>query len=155
MAQDTGLSEQIQNDMKVALLGGDRFVGETLRNLKAAILNEEVAQGKRDTGLSNDEIEKIIAREVKKRNESTAIYEQNGRPELAEVERKESAVLAVYLPKQLSEDEIREVAKVVIESLSAVGPSFMGQVIGGVKTKAGNSADGAVVARVVKELLNS
>lgn len=149
------LNEQIQNDMKAALLGGDRFVGETLRNLKAAILSEEVAQGKRDTGLSDEEIEKIIAREVKKRQESLAIYEQNGRDELADVERKEAAVLAVYLPEQLSEDEIREIAKTVIEAMDNVGPSLMGQVIGGVKAKAGNSADGATIARVVKELLNS
>jgi uncharacterized protein YqeY len=155
MAEQAGLASRIQNDMKVALLGGDRFVGETLRNLKAAILNEEVAQGKRESGLSDAEIETIVAREVKKRTESIAIYEQNDRAELAETERKEAAVLSTYLPEQLSEDEIREIAKVVIESLSAVGPSFMGQVIGGVKAKAGTSADGATVARVVKELLNS
>lgn len=149
------LKEQIQNDMKAALLGGDRFVGDTLRNLKAAILNEEVAQNKRDTGISDAEIEVIIIREVKKRNESIALYEQNGRPELAEEERKEAAVLAVYLPQQLSENEIRELAKTVIEAMENVGPSMMGQVIGGVKAKAGTSADGATIARVVKELLNS
>ncbi len=149
------LNEQIQNDMKAALLGGDRFVGDTLRNLKAAILNEEVAQGKRDEGLSDADIEKIVAREVKKRNESIALYEKNDRPELAEEERKEAAVLATYLPKQLTEDEIRELAKTVIESMDNVGPSVMGQVIGGVKARAGNTADGATVARVVKELLNS
>ena len=149
------LKEQIQNDMKAALLGGDRFVGGTLRNLKAAILNEEVAQNKRDEGISDSEIEVIIAREVKKRNESIILYDQNGRPELAEEERKEAAVLAIYLPKQLSEDEIRELAKVVIESMENIAPSMMGQVIGGVKAKAGTSADGATIARVVKELLNS
>ncbi|RYX78319.1 GatB/YqeY [bacterium] len=149
------LKEQIQNDMKAALLGGDRFVGDTLRNLKAAILNEEVAQNKRDTGISDAEIEVIIAREVKKRNESIALYEQNGRPELAEEERKEAAVLAIYLPQQLSEDEIRELTKTVIEAMENVGPSMMGQVIGGVKAKVGTSADGATIARVVKELLNS
>ncbi|MBI3889541.1 GatB/YqeY domain-containing protein [Candidatus Saccharibacteria bacterium] len=149
------LSEQIQNDMKTALLGGDRFVGDTLRNLKAAILNEEVAQNKRDTGLTDEEIEKIIAKEVKKRNESLAIYEQNNRPELAETERKEAAVLAVYLPKQLTEEEIREIAKNVVASMDTATPSMMGQVIGAVKAKAGNSADGATVARVVKELLTS
>lgn len=149
------LQEQLQNDMKAALLGGDRFVGDVLRNLKAAILNEEVAKGKRDEGLSDAEIETIIAREVKKRNESIALYEQNGRPELAEDEKKEAAVLAAYLPKQLSEDEIRELAKTVIESMDTVGSSIMGQVIGGVKAKAGTSADGATIARVVKELLNS
>ena len=149
------LKDTIQNDMKAALLGGNRFEGDVLRNLKAAILNEEVATGKRDEGLPDAEIEKIIAREVKKRNESIKLYEANGRPELAEDEKKEIAVLSTYLPQQLSEDEIRELAKLVIEELDNVGPSMMGQVIGGVKAKAGNSADGATVARVVKELLQS
>lgn len=149
------LSQKIQDDMKAALLSGNRFEGDVLRNLKAAILNEEVATGKREEGLGDAEVEKIIAREVKKRNESVRLYEENGRPELAEDEKKEIAVLSVYLPKQLSEDEIREVAKLVIEEMSDIGPSMMGQVIGGVKAKAGNAADGATVARVVKELLQS
>lgn len=149
------LSQKIQDDMKAALLGGNRFEGDVLRNLKAAILNEEVATGKRDEGLSDTEVEKIIAREVKKRAESIKLYEENGRPELAEDEKKEVAVLSTYLPEQLSEDEIREIAKLVIAEMDNVGPSMMGQVIGGVKAKAGNSADGATVARVVKELLQS
>ena len=149
------LSQKIQDDMKAALLGGNRFEGDVLRNLKAAILNEEVATGKRDEGLSDTEVEKIIAREVKKRAESIKLYEENDRPELAEDERKEVAVLSTYLPEQLSEDEIREIAKLVIAEMDNVGPSMMGQVIGGVKAKAGNSADGATVARVVKELLQS
>lgn len=149
------LKDTIQNDMKAALLGGNRFEGEVLRNLKAAILNEEVATGKRDEGLEDAEIEKIIVREVKKRNESIKLYEANARPELAEEEKKEIAVLSTYLPQQLSEDEVRELAKLVIEEMDTVGPSMMGQVIGGVKAKVGTSADGATVARVVKELLNS
>lgn len=133
------LAEQIQNDMKAALLGGNRFEGDVLRNLKAAILNEEVAQGKRETGLDDAEVEKIIAREVKKRNESIRLYEENGRPELAEDEKKEIAVLSTYLPQQLSEDEIRAIAKLVIEEMDNVGPSMMGQVIGGVKAKSWQS----------------
>ena len=149
------LKDTIQNDMKAALLGGNRFEGDVLRNLKAAILSEEIATGKRDEGLDDDAIEKIIVREVKKRNESIKLYEDNGRPELAEDEKKEIAVLSTYLPKQLSGDEVRELAKLVIEEMDNVGPSMMGQVIGGVKAKAGSSADGAMVARVVKELLNS
>ncbi len=59
------LKEQIANDMKAALLGGNRFEGEVLRNLKAAILNEEVAQGNRDTGLDDAAVEKVIVREIK------------------------------------------------------------------------------------------
>ena len=141
--------------MKAALLGGNRFEGEVLRNLKAAVLNEEVATGRREEGLSDAEIEKIIAREIKKRNESIRLYEENARPELAEEEKKEIAVLSTYLPQQLSEDEVRQLAKLVIEEMDNVGPSMMGQVIGGVKARVGTSADGATVARIVKELLNS
>lgn len=147
------LKEQIQNDMKAALLGGNRFEGDVLRNLKAAILNEEVAQGKRDSGLDDAAIEQLIAREVKKRKESIALYEQNGRPELADDEKKEIAVLEVYLPKQLTEDELRTMATSTIEELQANSPQQMGQVIGAVKAKAGTAADGALLAKVVKELL--
>ena len=150
------LKDTIQNDMKAALLSGDsgdRFVGDTLRNLKAAILDEEVKQNKRDEGLSDEEIEKVIVREVKKRNESLAIYEQNDRPELAETERKEAAVLAKYLPEQMGEDELREIVKTKVAELSASGPQAMGQVIGAVKQAVGNTADGAAIARIVKETL--
>ena len=92
------LKQRINDEMKAALLGGDRFVGETLRNLKAAILNEEVAAGKRDEGLSDNEIEKVIAREVKKRAESAKIYRDNNRPELAEPEEQEATILKAFLP---------------------------------------------------------
>jgi uncharacterized protein len=148
------LKQTIQDDMKAALLSGDRFVGDVLRNLKAAILNEEVAQGKRDEGITDEEIEKIIAREVKKRNESIAIYEQNGRPELAENEKKEAEVLARYLPEQLSESELRSIVAAKIEELDVTGPQAMGQVIGAVKQQTGSAADGATLARIVKEILN-
>lgn len=140
--------------MKAALLGGDRFVGEVLRNLKAAILNEEVAQNKRDEGLSNAEIEKVIAREVKKRNESAALYDQNDRPELADNEKKEAEVLSKYLPEQLSEDALRKIVTTKITELGVSGPQAMGQVIGAVKQEVGNAADGAILAKIVKEKLS-
>ena len=147
------LVEQIQNDMKAALLGGDRFVGDTLRNLKAAILNEEVASGKRDTGLTDGEIEQIVAREVKKRHESIKLYEANGRPELAEPEKNEIAVIEKYLPAQLGEEEL---IAIIDEQIAALGAdmSKMGQVIGAVKAKTGTSADGATIASLVKQQLS-
>lgn len=148
-----GLSTQIQDDMKAALLGGNRFEGDVLRNLKAAILNEEVAQGKRETGLDDSEVEKIIAREVKKRRESINLYEQNGRLELAEDEKKEVAVLEKYLPQQLGEDEVRTLVDETIAATGAIGSQAMGQVIGAIKAKAGNTVDGAMLARIVKEQL--
>ena len=147
------LKDTIQKDMKAALLGDDRFAGDTLRGLKAAILDEEVAKGKRDEGLTDEEVEKIVAREVKKRKESASLYEGNDRPELAEQEHKEAEVLSRYLPKQMSEGEIDALVKQKIIELGVSGPSVMGQVIGAVKQQAGNSVDGALVARIVKENL--
>lgn len=140
--------------MKAALLGGDRFRGDTLRNLKAAMLNEEVATGQREAGLSDSDAEKIIAREVKKRRESIALYEQNGRPELAETEQKEVEVLQTYLPKQLNEAEIQTVIDEVVATLGDVSSQQMGQVIGAVKAKTGTAADGALVAQLVKTTLS-
>jgi uncharacterized protein YqeY len=147
------LKDTLQEDIKAAMLGGDRAVADTLRNLKAAILNEEVAQGKRDEGLADAEIEKIIAREVKKRKESITIYQDNGRQELADAEKQEAEIISRYLPEQLNEDQVRDIVKAKIEELGATGPQAMGQVIGAVKQQVGNSADGALVAKLVKESL--
>lgn len=147
------LKAQIENDMKAALLSGNRFEVDTLRGLKAAILNEEVAAGKRDAGLSDTETEVIVAREIKKRRESAKLYRDNGRDDLAEPEEQEIAVLEKYLPEQLSEDELRELVSSKIAELGATGPQDMGKVIGAVKTQAGSTADGATLARLTKELL--
>ena len=147
------LKEQIADEMKAALLGGDRFVGETLRNLKAAILNEEVAQNKRESGLGDDEIERVIAREVKKRHESAKLYRDNNRPELAEPEEKEAQILQAYLPQQLNEDETRVRVTQKIAEMNVSGMVAMGQVIGSLKAELGNTVDGALLARIVKEEL--
>lgn len=148
------LKQRITDDLKAALLGGNRFVTDVLRNLKAAILNEEVAQGKRDEGLDDTVIEQLIAREVKKRAESAALYEQGGRPELAKTEQQEAEVLKQYLPEQLSEDELKSIVTKTITELGASGPAAMGQVIGAVKKEVGTAADGATLAKIVKEALS-
>ena len=147
------LKEQINNDLKTALLSGNRFKGEVLRGLKAVILNEEVAQKKRDEGLTNEVIEQLIAREIKKRNESAAIYDGAKRPELSENERAEAKVLAEYLPEQLSEADILVTVQKIIAELGAGGPSAMGQVIGAVKKELGNATNGALIAQLVKNAL--
>lgn len=147
------LKSQLDNDLKAALLGGDRFRAEVLRGLKAVILNEEVAQGKRDTGLDDATIEQLIAREVKKRLDSVNQYTDAGRPELAEAEKAEADVLQAYLPAQLSEAEIQATVDEVIAELGVSGMQAMGQVMGAVKGKLGNAADGATLARLVKQAL--
>jgi uncharacterized protein YqeY len=148
------LKDQINNDLKTALLGGNRLSAQTLRGLKATILNEEVAQGKRDDGLDDATIEQLIAREVKKRNESANIYDGADRPELAADERAEAQILSAYLPEQLSEDDINAVVVRVIGELGVTSPSAFGQVIGAVKKELGNAADGSVVAKLVKDALS-
>jgi uncharacterized protein YqeY len=147
------LKSQIDNDVKAALLGGDRFRADVLRGLKAVILNEEVAQGKRDEGLDDAIIEQLIAREVKKRLDSVQQYTDAARPELAETEAAEAKILEAYLPEQLSEEEIKAAINETITTLGVSGPQAMGQVIGAVKSRLGNAADGATIARLVKEAL--
>ena len=148
------LKSQIENDVKAALLGGDRFRADVLRGLKAVILNEEVAQNKRDEGLDDATIEQLIAREVKKRLDSVQQYTAAARPELAETEAAEAKILEEYLPEQLSEEDIKVTIDETIAALGVSGPQAMGQVIGAVKGKLGNSADGGTIARLVKEALN-
>ena len=147
------LKAQFDNDIKAALLSGDRFTASVLRDFKAAILNEEVAQKKRDEGLADSEIEKILIREVKKRAESAAIYDGADRSELAQAERAESKVLEAYLPEQVSEADIKAAVDEAIVATGATSPAMMGQVIGAVKSQLGNSADGGTIARLVKEAL--
>lgn len=148
-----GLKATIDDDLKTALLGGDRFKGEVLRGLKAVILNEEVSQNKRDEGLDESTIEQLVAREIKKRHDSASQYEQAERPELSETERREADVLAVYLPAQASEADVAAAIDKAISATGATTMAQMGQVIGAVKAELGNSVDGALVARLVKDAL--
>lgn len=154
VVEASSLKATIDADLKNALLSGERFRADVLRGLKAAILNEEVAQGKRDEGLANAEIEKIITREVKKRAESAELYIQADRQELADNEKAEADVLSVYLPEQLSEADIQKAVDDTITALGVSGPQAVGQVIGAVKGKLGNTADGAIIARLVKQALS-
>ena len=144
------LKQRINDEMKAALLGGNRFVGDLLRDMKAAILNEEVAKNKRDEGLSDEEVEQVLAREVKKRRESATLYRDNDRPELAEKEEQELAIIEQFLPKQLSEEEIQAKVDAKLAEMGEVSPQDMGKVIGALKSELGTSADGATLARIVK-----
>ena len=149
------LIEQINADLKTAMLARDEFTTTTLRGLKAAILNEEVAKGARDTGLGDEAIEQLIAREAKKRDEAAKLFEQGGNQPSADKERAEKVLLVQYLPEQLSEDDIKTLVDEIVADIKPEGMKDMGRVIGAVKAKVGNSADGAIVARLVKERLGS
>lgn len=144
------LKSKLQADIKTALLAGDKTRAEILKSLKSAILYEEVAQKVRDTGLSDDNIETVLAREAKKRADAADLYAKNGRQDRAETELAEKAVIESYLPKQLSDEEL---AQVVSDVIAGMPDAQMGPVIGAVKAKVGTSADGARVAAAVKAAL--
>ena len=149
------LKETISNDLKAAFLGGNRFISDTLKGLKAVILNQEIALGKREEGLTDAEVEAVVQKEVKKRKESAEIYTQAGRDELAQKELDEMAILEKYLPQQLSEAEIEALLRQIIdEGKLTLDAKNQGMLIGQVKKRVGSAADGAVVARVVAYLLN-
>lgn len=147
------LKDRIAADLKTAMLARDAFMTNTLRDLRAAILNEEVAKNVRDTGLDDPAIEQLIAREVKKRDEAAGLFEQGGNQASADKERAEKKVLMQYLPEQLSEVEVQQLVDQAIAEIKPTGPADMGKVIGAVRAKAGNTADGALIARLVKSSL--
>lgn len=149
------IEQQIEQDVKIALLAGDAPRVSTLRGLKSALLYVKVATGKRDVGLSDDEVLPVLAKEAKKRQESADLYTQGDRPELAAKELAEKAIIETYLPVQLSEAEIAFVVDEVIAASGAVGLAGMGQVIGKVKARLGASADGSIIARLAKARLQA
>ncbi len=147
------LEQKLEQDIKTALLAGDSTKATTLRGLKATLLNVKVAEGKRDSGLKDEEVQAVFAKQAKQRQESADMYIQGGNQTKADEELVEKAIIEEYLPKQLSEEEISKMIDEAIVSTGAAGPAGMGQVIGQVKSKAGASADGAVIARLAKEKL--
>lgn len=149
------LEQQIEKDLKTALLAGDSQRVSTLRGLKSVLHNVKVATGKRESGLSDEEILPLFSKEAKKRQESADLYVQGGDQGRADAELAEKAIIEAYLPEQLSEAEIAKLVDDVIAKTGAQGPSAMGQVIGQVKQKAGASADGSTIARIAKEKLSS
>jgi len=147
------LKDQIQQDLKTALLAGDKAKAEILRGLKSAILYEEVAKGAREAGLSGEALMAVIAREAKKRNESAELYQKAGETERADKELAEKSVIEGYLPQQLSDDELLKEATAVINQLSEgvqIGPA-----IAAVRSAVGARADSARIAATVKQIIST
>lgn len=147
------LKKQIDEDLKQAMKGRDEARVTVLRGLKSAILDKEIKDGKRETGLTDEEIEMVVAKEVKKRREAIEFYEADGRGDLVEEEEAEIKVLNDYMAEQMSDEEINEKIDDVLSSLPEGELEKMGVVIGQVKMLVGSGADGARIARLVKERL--
>lgn len=147
------IKQRIEEDVKKAMLAGEALRLEVLRGLKSAILYAEVASGEREKGLGDEAIEALFAKEAKKRQESADLYVQGGAQDKADKELAEKVIIEEYLPEQMSEDDLMALVEEVVAELGVTGPQAMGQVIGKVKAKAGSSADGGAIARLVKEKL--
>ena len=148
------IKQKLQDNVKAAMLAGDSLRLETLRGLKSVILYAEVAAGKREEGLTDDEILALFSKEAKKRQESAELYIQGGAQEKADKELAEKAIIEAYLPAQLSEAELAAIIDEVLNEVKPAGLQQMGQVIGQVKSKVGNTADGSLIAKLVKEKLS-
>jgi uncharacterized protein YqeY len=147
-----GLKEKLQTDLTQAIRSRDELQSGTIRMLLAAITNEEVA-GKAAKVLSDAEIITVLSREAKKRREAVEAYTQAKREDLANKEKAEAAVIAQYLPKQLSEDEIKKLIQEAIAFTGATGPSGMGLVMKQLQPKIAGKADGGLVSALVKAAL--
>jgi uncharacterized protein YqeY len=147
------MKDKLTKDLKTAMLARNHFLVDVIKGLKAAILNQEIADKKREQGLSDQDIETLLAKEAKKRLEAAELYAQGGNQTMADKERAEHTVIMGYLPEQLSEAKIAELVAAAIAEIGASSMADMGKVIGAVKAKAGNTADGALIATIVKNNL--
>ena len=143
---------KLQTDLTQAIRSRDEVKSGTIRMLLAAITNEEVA-GKAAKVLSDAEIITVLSRESKKRREAVEAYTQAKRDDLANKEKSEAAVIAQYLPEQLSEEEIKALIQQAIASTNATGPSGMGLVMKQLQPKIAGKADGGLVSALVKVAL--
>ena len=148
-----GLKEKLQSDLTDAIRSKDGLKSGTIRMLLAAITNEEVA-GKSAKVLSDAEVITVLSREAKKRREAVEAYTNAKRDDLANKEKDEAAVIALYLPEQLSEADIKKLIAEAIAETNAAGSAGMGLVMKVLQPKIAGKADGGLVSAIVKELLN-
>lgn len=146
------LMEQINADFKKAMLDHDDFAKVVLNGLKSAIKYREVELKSKGADLGEAEILSVIAKESKSRADAAALYEVAGDIERASHEQQEREIIARYLPKQLTADELADIVDDIIAG-GEYQASDMGRVIGTVKAKVGVAADGAMIASIVKERL--
>ncbi|MDU0306294.1 GatB/YqeY domain-containing protein [Rhizobium sp. 10PS4] len=149
------LRDQLATQLKEAMKAKNAERLSTVRLIQAAVKDRDIAN--RGTGkeqASDDEILQILAKMVKQRDESAKIYEENSRPELAAKERAEITVIHDFMPKQLSDSEVRANVSAIITETGAAGAKDMGKVMAALKERYAGQMDFAKASATVKELLN-
>lgn len=146
------IEKKLLEDLKTAMKEKDSVKLETIKLLRAAIKNAKIEKGE---DLTEEDIFRIIRKEIKKRTEAIELYKQGGRQELAEKEKKEKEILESYLPPMLSEEEIKKLAQEVIKETGAIDLKDMGKVMKEMMQRVKGRADGATVNKIVRELLSN
>ena len=145
------IADKINADMKEAMKAKDKKRLEALRSVRSAILLLNTEKSGAEAG--DDDVIKAMMKLVKQRKDAAAIYQEQGREDLYEDEAFQAAVIEEYLPKMMSEDEVRKAVREKIAAVGASGPSDMGKVMGPVMGQLQGKADGKLVSQVVKEEL--
>lgn len=147
------LTDKVNNEIKEAMKAKDTGKLQALRAIKSALLLAQTEKGA--SGEVNEQVEfQILQKQLKQRKESAEIYQQQGRADLAETELAEAAVIEGFLPKMMSEDEIRPILQDIIAQVGATSPADMGKVMGAATKQLAGKADNKVVSTLVRELLN-
>ena len=146
------LKSTIDADIKAAMLAKDKVKLLALRDIKKVILIEETAAGRSGELAEADEM-RILQKAVKQRKDSAEIYKQQNRPDLLEKEEAEIAIIEAYLPKAMSEDELKEALTAIIAKVGAAGPGDIGKVMGAATKELAGKADGRAISTMVKSLL--
>jgi hypothetical protein len=147
------LTDQINNDIKEAMKAKDATTLTALRAIKSQLLLAATEKGASDQP-SDDAGIKMLQKLVKQRKESADLYVAQGRKDLADAELAEAAIIERYLPKQLSEDELKPLIQAIIAKVGASGPQDMGKVMGAASKELAGKADGKTISSVVKQLLS-
>lgn len=148
------LEEKVMIDLKTAMLAKDEKSLRSLRAIKAAIINTKTAEGFSGEVKEEDEI-KLLQKLVKQRKDSLEIFEKQNREDLASKEREEIEVIEKFLPKQMSEDELKSIIAKIVERSGASSSADMGKVIGMANKELAGKADGKTIASIVKDILSS
>jgi len=149
-----GLQQKVMEEMKTAMKARDTVTLESLRAIKSAILLAQTEK-KAGTELSADEEVRLVQKLVKQRKDSAAIYETQGRADLAGPELAQAAVIERFLPEQLTEEEIEAVVEQAIKETGASGMKDMGKVMGLVSQQLAGQADGKTISGIVKRKLGA
>jgi uncharacterized protein YqeY len=145
------LSARLEAAMRDAMRARDEMRTQTLRMAMAAAHNQKIARGR---DLTDDEVVEVLTKQVKQRRESIAMYQDAGREDRAAAEEDEAAILAEFLPEQLSDAEIEELARAAIAETGASAPGDLGRVMGALSPRTKGRADGRLVSDVVRRLLS-